>query len=88
MEPGISYLLWEASRKESVSVEFVAGRLDYRALWVFFVLADKALQAKPGAILKNAQELEEAGAAVAVMKREEVPSIEFSDDDFKSRCGK
>jgi hypothetical protein len=92
MEPGISNLLWESSRDESVTVEFKTGRLDYHALWVFFVLADKVLRAKPGAVFKDAPELEKAGAELAVMEREEVlkivPSIEFSDEDFRRVLGK
>jgi hypothetical protein len=92
MERGISNILWESSRDRSVTVEFKTGRLDYKVLWVFFVFADKALRDKPGAVLKDAQELEEVGAELAVMEREEVlkiaPYIEFSDDYFRRILGK
>jgi len=90
IERGLSFLLYERQDVNKVQIE--SGKIDYRIVWIFIVLASKLLsEQKLEPLFKTSEDFEETVREIEKRKDEEkielAPDIEFSDSDFRKILG-
>jgi hypothetical protein len=90
IERGLSFLLYERQDVDKVQIE--NGKIDYRIVWIFIVLASKLLsEQKLEPLFKTSEDFEETVREVEKRKDAEkmelAPDLEFSDSDFRKILG-